>query len=366
MEKRKENLRIGVLDSFRAIAIFLVLLFHYFSRWTIFYPYSDKYNFFTYGQMGVQFFFIISGFVILYTLENTNNFVVFWKKRMIRLFPSILIASLITYFVFDLFDTELLFPTSHSLKNVLASIVFIPPNLLSSIFNHKVELDYTSGSYWSLWPEIQFYFYVSTLYFLNKVKFTQIFFGLTFILVLSSSILDYSHNDNFFIRTTKVFFAFFNFIEALPYFCFGVIFYILYKNKIVQKKIPVYLKIYFLGLVLLQILENYSQPLKLGLVFIFLLLFMALIYYPKLIHFLENKILLKIGVSSYFLYLIHENIGVFMIHKWGGFLESHEFIFPLIVILFLTAISIFYTFTIDKKINNCLKKALLKRKNSNQ
>lgn len=98
------------------MAILMVLLFHYFSRWTFLYPYKDKYDFFTYGKMGVQFFFIISGFVILYTLENTTNFITFWKKRMVRLFPSMLIASIITYFVFVLFDTKCLFPTSHFLK----------------------------------------------------------------------------------------------------------------------------------------------------------------------------------------------------------------------------------------------------------
>lgn len=76
-----------------------------------------------------------------------------------------------------------------------------------------------------------------------------------------------------------------------------------------EKTIPLYVKICFLGLLLFQIYGGCSQPLKLGLFFLFWLLFMGLIYYPKLINFLENKILVKIGVSSYFLYLIHENIG---------------------------------------------------------
>lgn len=69
--------RIQILDGFRAISILSVLLFHFFSRWTpplsseSFYPYGSKYfSWFQYGGVGVEFFFMISGFVIYFTLEN--------------------------------------------------------------------------------------------------------------------------------------------------------------------------------------------------------------------------------------------------------------------------------------------------------
>ena len=362
MENKLENFRINVLDGFRALAILIVLLFHYFSRWTTIYPYGEKYDFFGYGKMGVQLFFIISGFVILYTLENTNNFVAFWKKRMIRLFPAMLIASIITYFVFVLFDTELLFPASHFLKNILASITFLPPDSIASIFNNKVQLDYISGSYWSLWPEIQFYVFVSVIYFSNKNRFQLTFFTLTFMLLFFNFILHHIYIDNYFINTARNFFVIFNLVESLPYFCFGVLFYHIYKNKILIKETSIYLKIYFTGLLLFLVYCNYWVMYKLVLIFCFLLLFIALIYYPKAIRFLENKILLKIGISSYFLYLIHENIGVLMIYKYGEFLKSYEFIFPLVLTIFLILISIFYTYYTDKKINNYLKKTFLKER----
>ncbi|WP_369765613.1 acyltransferase family protein [Flavobacterium sp. WC2429] len=361
MENKIKNFRINVLDGFRAIAILIVLLFHYFSRWTLLYPYSDKYDFFRYGKMGVQFFFIISGFVILYSLENTTNFIAFWKKRMIRLFPSILVASIITYFVFVLFDTELLFPASHFFKNILASIIFIPPDTLASIFNNKVQLDYISGSYWSLWPEIQFYLFVSTIYFFNKNKFLITFFILSAMLIIINFILP--GMEGILANRIKSFFIVFNFIESLPYFCFGVLFYIAYKNKMMEKAIPAYLQISFLGLLLFQIYGSYSEPLKLGLIFLFLFLFIALIYYPKLINFLENRILVKIGVSSYFLYLIHENIGVLTINKYSGFFTNYEFLFSLILIFIFVIVSIAYTSTIDNWINRLLKKIFLKKMN---
>lgn len=42
--------RIEVLDSFRGIAILIVIFFHFFSRWTNLYPYGAEYDFFSYGK----------------------------------------------------------------------------------------------------------------------------------------------------------------------------------------------------------------------------------------------------------------------------------------------------------------------------
>lgn len=339
----------------------MVIFFHYFSRWISLYPYGDKYDFFNYGKMGVQFFFIISGFVISFTLEMTSDFITFWKKRIIRLFPSMLIASLITYFFLNLFDTDFLYPESHYFKNVLASITFLSPDLLSSVFNGIVEFDYISGSYWSLWPEIQFYFFVSVIYYLNKNIFFELFFSLSFLLILGNFVIHHIYNSNKIILEIKSLLIAFNLIVSLPYFCFGVLFYFLSKNIILEKHSSVYIKICLLGLFVFQVYCNYSTPLRIFFISIFLLLFTVLIYYPELIRFLENKILVKIGTSSYFLYLIHENNGILMIYKYGAYLKVYEFIFPFVLILFLILISILYTYTIDKWINKLLKKIFLKK-----
>lgn len=348
------NFRINLLDGFRAIAIIMVLLFHYFSRWPLLYPYGDNYDFFTYGKMGVQFFFMISGFVILYTLENTNDFIKFWKNRIVRLVPTMFFASLLTYFFVTIFDTEVLFPTSHYFKNILASITFIPPDTFASILKLNTQLDYISGSYWSLWPEIQFYFFVSVIYFLNKDKFTIIFLGLSSLLIIVNYILP--KMDGGLTNKMKSFLIIFNLIESLPYFCFGVLFYLLYKNKLFKKAVPLYLSLSFIGLVSFQIYMGYSAPIKLGMFFVFFSLFIMLIYFPELIGFIENKLFLKIGMSSYFLYLIHENIGVLIINKYAVFLNSYHFVFPLLIILLMSILSILYTYKIERKVSKYFKK----------
>ena len=83
----KSKSRRAIVDSYRAQAIIAVLLFHFFSRYTThhyktnLYPYADKYGYFGYGYLGVEFFFIISGFVIFFILEHINAFTSFLENR---------------------------------------------------------------------------------------------------------------------------------------------------------------------------------------------------------------------------------------------------------------------------------------------
>ena len=220
--------RIEVLDSFRGIAIIMVIFFHFFSRWTNLYPYQNKYDFFGHGKFGVHFFFMISGFVIFFTLEKTKSLAQFWFNRFIRLLPAMFFASILTYVFFNLFDSDFLFPTSHYFKNVLVSLTFIQPSLVESITRYSIKLDYVSGSYWSLWVEIQFYVLASFFYFFNQKKFYTYFFITSVVLVIFNFLLSHIYIDNYIIVKLKALRQTFNLLNALPFFCLGAVFYIFY------------------------------------------------------------------------------------------------------------------------------------------
>lgn len=75
--------RINFLDGFRGMAILLVILFHAFTAWSGIVPYGERFaNFFLFkeGFLGVQLFFMISGFVILMSLQKSNSFMEFMYK----------------------------------------------------------------------------------------------------------------------------------------------------------------------------------------------------------------------------------------------------------------------------------------------
>ena len=351
-----QNNRIELLDSFRAIAIIMVIFFHFFSRWSNLYPYENEYDFFRYGKFGVHFFFMISGFVIFFTLEKTKALGQFWFNRFIRLLPSMFFASIITYIFFNLFDDNFLFPSTHYVKNILVSLTFIQPDLLSKLTGYSIDLDYISGSYWSLWLEIQFYVLASFLYFFYQKKSYFYFFMAAVFLVIFNFLLSHIYIDNYIILKLKSLRSTFNLLDSLSFFSLGAIFYIFYKNHSNQVNNSVFEIGVFAFFLLFLVFTNYQDLKKLSLFGLFITLFLLMIYYPKSISFLKNKLLNTIGIASYFLYLIHENIGVFLIHQNYISISALPFLAPLFYMLLLISVSIFFTKQIEGKIITFLKK----------
>ena len=91
--------RLTALDGLRGIAALLVLLFHYTAKFPDFYPAALPPAFsFALGYYGVHLFFLISGFVILMSLER-NRGRGFIRSRFLRLYPLFWIAVAATYLV---------------------------------------------------------------------------------------------------------------------------------------------------------------------------------------------------------------------------------------------------------------------------
>lgn len=366
--------RIAILDGFRALAILSVMFYHFFTRWTpphfsvSHYPYSDSYDYFGLGILGVQFFFIISGFVIYYSLEHTKSLGSFWKKRMIRLLPAMVSASLLTLCFVRWLDTNAIFPGSQNLKNFFVSISFLSPALLNKLAGTS-EFFYLSGSYWSLWPEIQFYAFASTLFFLNKQAFARNFIyaaGLLLVLHLllvnigGSNILRISANQALldgYLQWAKIF----NLPMYLPHFFTGVLFYNLYRNHQQRSKQP-WLNITALVVVMSYLLFSATGAGSKIAHAVMFALFLGFIYYPSALRLFENKLIVQIGASSYFLYLIHEVIGVMLINIAGKYFMPLGFILPLLLIATLAYVSIVFTNRIDIPVNRYLKTRLTKKK----
>ncbi|MCG2611256.1 acyltransferase [Flavobacterium sp. SM15] len=347
--------RIDLLDSFRALAILAVLFYHFFSRWNNLQFSYLPYDVFKYGFKGVSFFFIISGFVISYTLENTDGFIRFWKKRIIRLLPSLIVASTITYLFVLVVDKDNFFPDSHYFGNYLISFTFLPPNVFDLVFNLPNHFGYLNYSYWSLWPEIQFYLFVSLLFFWGRKRFHLLFFTISILVIFLAEIIFFFKLDD--IKVIQQVLNLFNLIKYLKFFVSGVVFYQLYSNKTdaaVQKKYALILTALYLSF-----LSSFDVAEFIAVTAMYLM-FLLFLYKPSSLSFLNVKWMSKIGVSSYFLYLIHEYIGVLILNKSAHYFKTYSFIAPILVIFFFIGISIFYSINIEKRIASGLKKYLLK------
>ncbi len=148
--------RLYVLDGFRLVAALMVVGYHYIgyggggserSAWgrppsTVF-PHSVHATA-AYGFLGVQLFFLISGFVISMSCwdRSLREFAV---SRVSRLYPAYWLAVLATTLVL-LISPAVRSP--QSLRGVLANL---------TMFQGGMGLEHVDGVYWTLWVELRFY-----------------------------------------------------------------------------------------------------------------------------------------------------------------------------------------------------------------
>lgn len=138
------------INGLRAIAIILVVCYHSFPSWM------------TSGFVGVDIFFVISGFLISTNIfqnleHNKFSFAIFYSRRILRIFPALLII-LISSFVFGAW---VLFADEYAQLNrhVANGSVFLSNFLLlreASYFDNASETK-PLLHLWSLAIEEQFY-----------------------------------------------------------------------------------------------------------------------------------------------------------------------------------------------------------------
>jgi peptidoglycan/LPS O-acetylase OafA/YrhL len=172
------------VDGFRALAILMVIGFHYFSRWTAprspenIYPYGGwlaDVALFNYGYLGVELFFIVSGFVISLTLFVSSDWADFAWKRFSRLFPTMLLCSLVTYTFLNAVGSPWF---NASYRDFLPSLTFTDPALWSKALGGSFRS--IDAAYWSLQVEVKFYLWACLLFFVFGSQRFLLSFGTFF------------------------------------------------------------------------------------------------------------------------------------------------------------------------------------------
>ncbi len=148
---------IGIIHKLRGIAALMVFLFHLFFLSNNFFGSTTT---FFLGKYGIHVFFVISGFVIIYSLSKAqytlSKWHIFILKRLIRLEPPYIIVLLLTFGYLAIramvkganADT----PTFNQLFLHIGYLIpFVNAKWLSIVF-------------WSLAVEFQFYLLISILY----------------------------------------------------------------------------------------------------------------------------------------------------------------------------------------------------------
>ncbi len=305
--------RIAYLDGLRCFSILAVVLFHYFSGWAMpegnyqIYPYGNVLSEpFKYGGYGVEFFFMISGVVIMMTLNRCKTWWEFAIRRAARLVPAMIVFSILTFAIVQLFAPNIFQVSAWSFVQALS---FVTPDTLNKIFGTST-FNYIDSAYWSLCVEVQFYIIICALYFLSGRNFyrnTLIFFASIFAIADLSMMM--GRQDVYDVIHLFVW------PDRFPWFMIGIGFYISS-----QKGSRFYCAAFIELGVLQSFLMAFHEPVAIKFIVLVLLpsMFFVVMIMAPLQRFLSWKAFTAIGVASYGLYLVHQNVGILLIEYIAG------------------------------------------------
>lgn len=298
-----DSSRISALDGVRGFSILFVLFFHFN---------PNSFQFLFGGHLGVDIFFVLSGYFISSILFNPNrshhNYL---KNRFFRLMPA---------YVFSLFVIWLLhFNLLYSYKGFIANLFFLP-------FFWK-KIDYMNFVSWTLAWEWLFYFIA---YFVLKLKkFVEFnnFFNTTLITLVIITISASIFSQNFeIVRFVGFYLGCLIYVYSLKirntyiqYISFGIILF----------------QIFIYGYLLPQIQSWYFKH-----SFYLFFDFNVSVFLIALLHqetFLKNifqsKPLLFLGKISYSFYLTHALIGIYFSTKLTNIFQLNFYMSCIITVL---------------------------------
>ena len=321
--------KIEIIQILRFLAAFSVMMTHL--------PILE------FGIWGVDIFFVISGFIMMYVTENNQkNFLV---KRIIRIVPLYWILTL-GVFLIAIFYPGLLNYTTANFEHLIKSLFFIPFDKNGSGHFPILFLG------WTLNFEIIFYILFSiSLFFSKKNKFI-----LSSVLIVLFLLFNSFLSDKNFISSSYFDYIFLEFI-------FGMAAFIIWKkfrDKISLNFLNhfIFLLFLFSTIFILNYFEtdrsiSYGVP-----------SFILLIYF---LFFLNDKsfpkIFVTLGDASYCIYLLHPYIiqsfyKIFEIGKYGIIIQSF---LTMIIMILVCLISILIYKLIELPINISLRKKFIKQ-----
>ena len=343
------------IDGLRAIAVLSVIFYHL------------GFSFISGGFIGVDIFFVISGFLITQSIQhdlNNNNFTIknFYIKRIRRIVPVLFVTTMVTMVV------ALFILPIEDLKEFALSLVSV--SLFGSNIFFWQHIDYFSVSAelkpllhtWSLGIEEQFYiffplFMMWTATWRSKKIFiaTAVFTFLSF--ALCASPFGVSHiQANFFLPITRFWELFMGVLLAL---------FLSKKSEVKSNKaLDNILALFGLGFIITPLLLLDYNSVFPGLNALYPVVGSLLIIYSGyrkesfLVSVLSNKIVRYIGLISFSLYLWHWAIIAFAKNIIIGEFSLSEQMFMLLLTFALSALSYRFIeepFRRDKKLKEFLK-----------
>ncbi len=318
--------RIGELDGLRGIAAIGVVVYHYTSDYDRVWGHSNSFTAsFPIGAWGVQLFFVISGFVVLMTLEKTPRIASFVRNRCARLFPAYWLAIFITLGVV------------HSLGLPGRERSPFEALVNATMLQGFVGIENVDGPYWTLHVELCFYVLMGIVVLCGGSRLIIHIITFAAIVGLLNAKLGWWSEWTGVWRLERAW----PLRHHLPFFLYGLV---LYKIRMHGwKRHGIWLAI---ALALLMVSKWHWMSLLVACV--------MLVCTQFKVNLLTIKPLLFLGTISYSLYLIHANVGYALIYN------AYQLGIPPIVSVSIASIvaltlSLLITFGVEKPMSRFLR-----------
>lgn len=319
------------LNGIRAIAAFMVILFHYFSEG----PFPDIIKKISVlGQTGVTLFFVLSGFLMTRILINEksspNFFKVFYIGRILRIFP-------LYYFFLILF---------YILSPILSETTnnFDDPKWTFFVFLQNIPMTFQMpfngpGHFWSLAVEEHFYLVLPILVFFLSQKALKYLLYIIILLAILFRVLILSQGFEIYQFTLTI-------MDGLA---IGSLLAIYEKNNGFSMLNPKKIATFFIILIIVFLIfwlafsskaVFFVQIIKFTIIaFVFLLLILFAISSN------DKNIVKKLLLTKFMQFSGKISFGLYVFHPLCFLILQKEFRFNNILVDFL--ISIFTTFSIS-------------------
>jgi peptidoglycan/LPS O-acetylase OafA/YrhL len=246
------------------------------------------------SDVAVKSFFIVSGFLIFMSYENSQNISSYFLKRVRRIYPAyfvVIVSCVLIGAYFSSFSWHDYWSLS-TLKYLISNLTFLNflyPTLPGLFANNPNET--VNGALWTLKIEVMFYLTVPIMVFLfNRVGRLSSMIGLFLFSILYSSILlglNVIYDADYLVELQR------QLPGQLTFFMVGAAGY--YYSKFFKKYSNYFL---FLALLILVLRGYFPWLLFESIVLGILVMYLALIF-PYLGHFS------KYGDFSYGIYILH-------------------------------------------------------------
>ena len=243
----------------------------------------------SFGELAVDGFFLISGYLILKSYLSSSTVKSYLLKRVLRIYPGFIVASLFCIFVLLPFSGEAQLILNSSVKDWLKTIIRLLTLDTPQINGTKYST--LNGAMWSIWLEFVCYLCIPFVYLttFNKQK-TYLFLAITMLAIFIFTLISGKNMWVSYLRldlhhTSRLMFA----------FLIGGLFH-LFKDKIIWNK-----QLTITSAILLLICLNFKNTAEVGLIMFggYLLFNFALNYKNKFLSSIGAKVDVSYGVYLY-------------------------------------------------------------------